>query len=395
MNAEFIEALNQIEKEKNISKEVIIDALENSLLTACKKHYGTSQNIKVMIDHETGDLTVLAEKEVVGEIFDKELEISLEEAKSINPEYEIGDVVPIKVVPKDFGRIAAQKAKQVVVQKIREAEREILYNEFLDKEKELVTGIIQRHARSSVILALGKVDAILNEHEQVPKERYSVNKRMKVYVLEVKPGNRDPKIYVSRSHPELVRRLFENEVPEIYNGSVEIKSISREAGSRTKIAVYSKDKEIDPIGACVGHNGSRVNVVVDELNGEKIDIIPWSENTVSYISASLSPSKVVRVIVNEEDKSARVIVPDYQLSLAIGKEGQNARLAARLTGYRIDIKSETQAKELAEHEEQTSVFDDMVMLEKAKDKELKEKEEQAVDLTELIEAAEAKEKEAE
>lgn len=346
MNAEFIEALNQIEREKNIKKDVIIEALENSLLTACKKNFGSAQNITVNFDREKGDLKVLAEKEVVDKVEDPELQISLTDAMKYNVNINLGDKVQIEVTPKDFGRIAAQKAKQLVIQKIREAEKNILYNDYQEKQNELVTGIVQRVVKGMVIVEYDKVEAILAENEQVPGEVYTPNQSIKVYVLEVKQGTKSPRVMVSRWHPELVKRLFEREVPEIYNGQVEIKSISREAGSRTKIAVYAKSPEIDPIGACVGHNGIRVNGIVEELNGEKIDIIPWSENPVEFIAASLSPSKVVKVAVSKEEKSAKVVVPDYQLSLAIGKVGQNVRLAAKLTGYRIDIKSESQDKEL-------------------------------------------------
>ncbi|AVM69831.1 transcription termination/antitermination protein NusA [Lachnospiraceae bacterium oral taxon 500] len=346
MNAEFIDALNQIEREKNIKKDVIIEALENSLLTACKKNFGSAQNITVNFDREKGDLKVLAEKEVVDKVEDPELQISLADAMKYNVNVNPGDKVQIEVTPKDFGRIAAQKAKQLVIQKIREAEKNILYNDYQEKQNELVTGTVQRVVKGMVIVEYDKVEAILAENEQVPGEVYTPNQSIKVYVLEVKQGTKSPRVMVSRSHPELVKRLFEREVPEIYNGQVEIKSISREAGSRTKIAVYAKSPEIDPIGACVGHNGIRVNGIVEELNGEKIDIIPWSEDPVEFIAASLSPSKVVKVAVSKEEKSAKVVVPDYQLSLAIGKVGQNVRLAAKLTGYRIDIKSESQDKEL-------------------------------------------------
>jgi len=345
MNAEFIQALEQIEKEKNISKEVLLEAIENSLLTACKNHFGSSDNIEVTIDNLKGNVYVMAEKEIVAVVEHKERQISLEKAKEIDINLELGDFVKIEITPKDFGRIAAQKAKQVVVQKIREAERDLLFSSYQEKEKEVVTGIIQRNVKGSVIVNLGKIDAILADKEQVAGEEYPANERLKVYVIEVKPGTKGPKIYVSRTHPDLVKRLFENEVPEVHDGVVEIKSISREAGSRTKIAVASTKKEVDPVGSCVGHNGSRVGVVVNELRGEKIDIIPWNDNIAEYIAASLSPSKVVQVAVDVAEKSAKVIVPDYQLSLAIGKEGQNARLAAKLTGYRIDIKSETQGKE--------------------------------------------------
>jgi len=345
MNAEFILALNQIEKEKGISKEILIEAIENSLITACKNNYGTSQNIKVIIDRENGDVNVYAEKEVVEKVEDPNLTISLEKAREIDRSYDIGDIVNVEVTPKNFGRIAAGKAKQVVVQKIREAERDVLFNQYITKEKEIVTGIIQREVKGSIVVNLGKIDAMLMEKEQVPGETYLPNERIKVYVVEVKESTKGPKIYVSRTHPELIKRLFEQEVPEVHDGVVEIKSISREAGSRTKIAVHSNNPNVDPVGSCVGHNGARVGIIVHELKGEKIDIVPWSEDPAKFISASLSPSKVVKVAVDVKSKSAKVVVPDYQLSLAIGKEGQNARLAAKLTGYKIDIKSETQAKE--------------------------------------------------
>ncbi|WP_341877226.1 transcription termination factor NusA [Defluviitalea saccharophila] len=351
MNAEFIGALEQLAKEKGIDKELLIEAIETSLVSACKKNFGTSQNIKVIIDRENGDVSVYAQKTVVEEVENDALEISLEDAKKIKVNYEIGDIVDIEVTPKNFGRIAAQTAKQVVVQRIREAEREIIYNQYITKEKDIITGIIQRKERKNVIINLGKTEAILPPNEQIVGEEYNFNSRIKVYVLEVKQTTKGPQINVSRTHPELVKRLFEQEVPEVYEGIVEIKSIAREAGSRTKMSVYSKDPEVDPVGACVGQNGQRVNVIVNELRGEKIDIIQWSEDPKEYIAAALSPSKVLEVSVNEEDKSAKVVVPDYQLSLAIGKEGQNARLAAKLTGWRIDIKSESQAKKIGFIEE--------------------------------------------
>ena len=342
---EFINALNQIEKEKGIDKEVIFEAIETSLVSACKKNFGTSQNIKVVINRETGDVACYAQKEVVEEVEDDMLQISLEDARNINPYFIIGDIIDIEVTPKNFGRISAQTAKQVVVQKFREAEREILYNQYITKEKDIMTGIVQRQERKNVIVQLGKIDAILTPNEQIPTEKYNFMDRMKVYILEVKQSTKGPQIYVSRTHPELVKRLFEQEVPEVYDGTVEIKSIAREAGSRTKIAVYTKDKNVDALGACVGQNGYRVNVIVNELQGEKIDVINWSEDPKEFIAAALSPSKVLAVAINEQDQSAKIVVPDHQLSLAIGKEGQNARLSAKLTGWRIDIKSETQARE--------------------------------------------------
>ena len=344
-SAEFMEALKEILKEKGIDEEVIYEAIETSLVSACKKNFGSSQNVKVVMDRETGNIEVYAQKDVVEEVEDPQLQISLEEAKKINPIYEVGDVVDFVVTPKNFGRISAQTAKQVVVQKFREAEREILFNQYISKEKEIVIGIVQRYEKKNVIVQLGKIDAVLAPNEQIPGEQYKFMDRIKVYVVEVKQTTKGPQIFVSRTHPELVKRLFEQEVPEVFDGTVEIKSIAREAGSRTKIAVYSKDPNVDAVGACVGQNGYRVNVIVNELCGEKIDIVNWSEDPKEFIAAALSPSKVLAVAINPDEQSARIVVPDHQLSLAIGKEGQNARLSAKLTGWRIDIKSESQAKE--------------------------------------------------
>ena len=344
-SAEFMEALREIVKEKGIDEEVIYEAIETSLVSACKKNFGTSQNVKVVMDRETGNIEVYAQKDVVEEVEDPMLQVSLEEAKAINHVYQIGDVVDFVVTPKNFGRISAQTAKQVVVQKFREAEREILFNQYISKEKEVVIGIVQRTEKKNVIVQLGKIDAILAPNEQIPGEQYRFMDRVKVYVVEVKQTTKGPQIFVSRTHPELVKRLFEQEVPEVFDGTVEIKSIAREAGSRTKIAVYSKDPNVDAVGACVGQNGYRVNVIVNELCGEKIDIVNWSEDPKEFIAAALSPSKVLAVAINPNEQSARIVVPDHQLSLAIGKEGQNARLSAKLTGWRIDIKSESQAKE--------------------------------------------------
>ena len=348
MNNELIEALNALEKEKNISKEVLIEAIENSLIAACKNNFGKAENIKVVFNRDNGDVKVFAEKEIVEEVEDPVLQIGKVEAQLKFPNYSVGDTVRIEVTPKNFGRIAAQKAKQVVVQKIREEERKALYTKYYEMEKELVTGVVQRYVGNNISVNLGKVDAILTENEQVKGEKYEPNDRMKLYVVEVKNTTKGPRVNVSRSHPELVKRLFESEVAEVKDGTVEIKSIAREAGSRTKIAVHSNEKNVDAVGACVGMNGSRVNNIVGELGSEKIDIITWSEDPAVFIENALRPAKVVSVKVDIEDKSAKVIVPDFQLSLAIGREGQNARLAARLTGYRIDIKSETQAKELME-----------------------------------------------
>jgi len=340
---ELIEALNQIEKEKDISKDIILEALQNSLVAACKNNFGRADNIKVNIDRDTGKVNVYALKEVVEEVTDPVSQISLAQAQKIDPVNDIGDIVNIEVTPKNFGRIAAQKAKQVVVQKIREEERKVLFKQYSMKEKDIVTGIVQRYVGNNVSINLGKVDAVLTESEQVRGEVFKPTERIKLYVLEVKDTTKGPRITVSRTHPELVKRLFEAEVTEIQDGIVEIKSIAREAGSRTKMAVWSNNPDVDPVGSCVGINGSRVNAIVRELRDEKIDIINWSDDPAALIENALSPAKVISVDVNTEDRTARVIVPDYQLSLAIGREGQNARLAAKLTGYKIDIKSESQS----------------------------------------------------
>lgn len=348
MNSELIEALNTLEKEKDISKEVLLEAIENSLITAYKNHYGKADNVKVEINKETGDFYVYAEKTVVEDVEDDTTEISLEDAGEIDKRYNIGDIVNIQIKSKEFGRIATQNAKNVILQKIREEERKVIYDQFYGKEKDVVTGIVQRINGKNISINLGKADAILTENEQVKTEAFRPTERIKLYILEVKDTSKGPKIMVSRTHPDLVKRLFEAEVTEVKDGTVEIKSISREAGSRTKIAVWSHNPDVDPVGACVGLNGARVNAIVNELRGEKIDIISWSDNPAVLIENALSPAKVVSVIADDEEKTAGVVVPDYQLSLAIGKEGQNARLAARLTGFKIDIKSETQAKELEE-----------------------------------------------
>ena len=340
---ELIVALNQIEKEKDISKDIILEALQNSLVAACKNNFGRADNIKVNIDRDTGKVNVYALKEVVEEVTDPVSQISLAQAQKIDPVNDIGDIVNIEVTPKNFGRIAAQKAKQVVVQKIREEERKVLFKQYSMKEKDIVTGIVQRYVGNNVSINLGKVDAVLTESEQVRGEVFKPTERIKLYVLEVKDTTKGPRITVSRTHPELVKRLFEAEVTEIQDGIVEIKSIAREAGSRTKMAVWSNNPDVDPVGSCVGINGSRVNAIVRELRDEKIDIINWSDDPAALIENALSPAKVISVDVNTEDRTARVIVPDYQLSLAIGREGQNARLAAKLTGYKIDIKSESQS----------------------------------------------------
>lgn len=358
MNKELLEALDLLEKENNISKVTLLEAIENSLLTACKNHFGKADNVKVSINPNTCDFFVYAEKEVVDLVEDPLLQISLSDARVIDPKYEAGDVIQCPIDSKKFGRIATQNAKNVILQKIREEGRKALYNDWFCQEKEVVTGIVQRYLGKNVSINLGKVDAILNESEQVKGEIFRPTERIKLYVLEVKDTPKGPRISVSRTHPDLVKRLFESEVAEVRDGTVEIKAIAREAGSRTKIAVYSNDSNVDPVGACVGLNGARVNSIVNELRGEKIDIINWDENPAYLIENALSPAKVICVVADEDTKEAQVIVPDYQLSLAIGKEGQNARLAAKMTGFKIDIKSETQARELGLFEEMGIEYQD-------------------------------------
>ncbi len=346
MKRELIEALEQIAREKGITKEMLLETIEAALITAYKKNFGTSQNVRVSIDPDTGEVHVYSQQEVVEAPEDDFLEISLADAKAKNPNYELGDFVESEVTPRDFGRIAAQTAKQVVVQRIREAERSVIFDEYVNRESEIVTGLIQRMNKGTIYINLGKTEAVLMPSEQVVTEIYEQGTRIKTYIVEVKKTSKGPQILVSRTHPGLVRRLFELEVPEIHDGVVEIRGISREAGSRTKIAVHSLDENVDPVGACVGQKGNRVQTIVDELRGEKIDIVKWSEDPKVFISNALSPSKVEKVFYKAEDQSVLVVVPDYQLSLAIGKEGQNARLAAKLTGWKIDIKSLSQYEDM-------------------------------------------------
>lgn len=345
MSAEFLQAFEQLGKEKGIAPELLFDAIEAALISAYKRNFSSAQNVRVSLDRATGDFHVYARKTVAENPENDIIEISLAEARQINASYEIDDIIEMEVTPRNFGRIAAQTAKQVVVQRIREAERGIIYEEFSSRESDILTGIVQRIEQKNVFIDLGKAEAILAPSEQIPFEQYRHGDRIKTYITEVKKTTKGPQILVSRTHPGLLKRLFELEVPEIHDGIVEIKSVAREPGMRSKIAVFSKDEDIDPVGSCVGHKGMRVQTIVDELRGEKIDIVKWCMDPVKYIANSLSPAKVVSVEVNEEEKISKVIVPDYQLSLAIGKEGQNARLAAKLTGWKIDIKSESQAKE--------------------------------------------------
>lgn len=345
MNSEFIEALSEIEREKGISKDLLIDAIEAAMISSYKRNFNTAQNVRVDINRQTGVIRVFARKTVVEDILDPRLEISLTAAREINQNYQLGDIVEIEVTPRDFGRIAAQTAKQVVTQRIREAERGLIYNAFIDKEEDIVTGIVQRQDQRSYYVDLGKVEAVLPLNEVMPTEKFKHGDRVKAYITKVENTTKGPQIILSRTHPGLLKRLFELEVPEIFDGVVEIRSVAREAGFRSKIAVDSRNEEVDPVGSCVGPKGLRVQTIVNELRGEKIDIVRWMESTEEYVANALSPSKVLEVNIFEDEKMARVIVPDYQLSLAIGIKGQNARLAAKLTGWKIDIKSETQAEQ--------------------------------------------------
>lgn len=339
----FMEAFREVGREKGIAPEVLFDAIEAALISAYKRNFNSAQNVRVSLDRLTGSYHVYAIKTIVETVENEVTEISLAEARQIKYEYEVGDILEIEVTPANFGRIAAQTAKQVVVQRIREAERGIIYEEFSNRESDIITGIVQRVEAKNVFIDLGKTEAVLAPSEQIMGEEYNHGDRIKAYIIEVKKTSKGPQILVSRTHPGLLKRLFELEVPEIHEGIVEIKSVAREPGMRSKIAVFSKDESVDPVGSCVGHKGLRVQAIVDELRNEKIDIVKWNADSAKYIANALSPAKVVSVAVNEAEKISRVVVPDYQLSLAIGKEGQNARLAAKLTGWKIDIKSETQA----------------------------------------------------
>ena len=385
MNKEFIQAIEDLEKEKHISKEILLEAIESALVSAYKKNYGTSQNVRVDINEETGDINVYMRMDVVAdeEIEDELTQIPLSEAMEIDPRYEVGDVVEYQVTPRDFGRIAAQTAKQVVVQRIREAERGMIFDNFITRQGEILTGTVQRVSNETLFVNVGNTEGILSPNEQVPGERYKVNDRLKVYIMDVRKTNKGPQVFLSRSHPGLVKRLFELEVPEIEDGTVEIKGIAREAGSRTKMAVYTEYENVDPVGACVGTRGNRVQAIVDELHGEKIDIITWSEDPEVLIANVLSPAKVEKVIIPDEDeKSAIVIVPDYQLSLAIGKEGQNVRLAARVSGWKIDIKSHSQYEAMLEEDEDLFVEVDDEVEPEAAEAEVAEAEVEA-ELTEV------------
>ena len=346
-NKELILALEELEKEKGIKKEYLLEAIETALVTAYKRNFDSLENVRVEMDHQTGATHVYAIKEVMGKANDEDTEISLKEAQKINPDLKEGDTVETEIVPRDFGRIAAQTAKQVIIQKLREVEREIVYNEFNERKGEIVSGLIQKADHNIVVMDLGKLEGVMPLKEQIPTEHYKVNDKIKGYVLDVEKGAKGaPQVIVSRSHPDFVRKLLEFEIPEIYEGVIEIKSVSRDPGYRSKVAVYSPDQNIDPVGSCVGQKGVRIQNVINELNGEKIDVIEWNEDPSIYIASALLPAKILAVDIKEEEKFAQVVVPDDQLSLAIGKSGQNARLAARLTNWKIDIKSETQFREM-------------------------------------------------
>lgn len=346
MSSELLDALTMLEREKGISKDILLDAIEAALISAYKRNFNQAQNVRVDVNPERGSMRVYARKDIVDDVFDPRLEISIEQAKLINPSFKVGDIVEIEVTPKDFGRIVAQTAKQVVTQRVREAERGVIYTEFIDREEDIMTGIVQRQDSRYIYVNLGKIEALLPTAEQMPNESYKPHDRIKVFLTKVEKTTKGPQVFVSRTHPGLLKRLFELEVPEIYDGTVEIKSVAREAGDRSKISVHSDNKDIDPVGSCVGPKGGRVQAIVNELKGEKIDIVKWSKDPIDFVANALSPSQVDEVIVNEEDKATTVIVPDNQLSLAIGKRGQNARLAAKLTGWKIDIKSYSDAQKL-------------------------------------------------
>lgn len=346
MSSDLLDALTALEKQKGISRDVLVDAIEAALVTAYKRNFNQAQNVRVDLNLDKGTMKVYSRKDVVEEVEDDRLQISLEDAIKINPAYELEDIVEEEVTPRDFGRIAAQTAKQVVTQRVREAERGLIYEEYVDREDDIVNGIVERLDARNLYVGLGKVEAVLPVGEQISTETYQPHDRIKVYITKVERTSRGPQVFVSRTHPGLLRRLFEVEVPEIFEGIVEIKSIAREAGDRSKISVHTTNEEVDPVGSCVGARGARVQAISNELNGEKVDIVEWSEDPVVFVANALSPSKVIDVQVSEEDRSTTVVVPDYQLSLAIGKRGQNARLAAKLTGWKIDIKSETDAREL-------------------------------------------------
>lgn len=362
MSKELLNALDDLETEKGISKELVLDALEAALVSAYKRNYSQAQNVEVEFNHKTGKISVYAVKDVVETVYDSRLEVSLEEAVKINSAYEIGDKIRFEVTPKNFGRIAAQTAKQVIMQRMREAERNIIYNEFIAYENDIMQGIVERQDNRYIYVNLGKIEAVLSKQEQIPNEVYKPHDRIKVYVTKVENTSKGPQIFVSRSHPDLLKRLFEQEVPEIYDGVVEIVSIAREAGDRAKVAVVSRDEHIDPVGTCVGPKGQRVQAIVNELKGENMDIVEWSEDPSTYIANALNPAKVIDVVFNEQTNSCLVVVPDYQLSLAIGKRGQNARLAAKLTGFKIDIKSESDMIAAEEAEEEVGLVstDDLV-----------------------------------
>lgn len=352
----MLRAFEALEDEKGISKEVILEALEAALVSAYKRNYQQAQNVEVKFDVKKGSIEVFAVKEVVDLVMDSQLEVSLEDAHDLNSAYEIGDKIKFEVTPKDFGRIAAQTAKQVIMQRVREAERSIIYNEYIDYEDDILTGIVERQDRRYVYVSLGKIEAVIPPEGQIPNETFQPHERVQVYVERVENTTKGPQVYVSRSHPSLLKRLFEQEVPEIFDGTVEIKAIAREAGDRSKVAVVSNDANIDAVGTCVGPRGSRVQRIVDELKGENMDIVQWSDDMATFISNALNPADVLSVHFVPGETSCVVVVPENHLSLAIGKRGQNARLAAKLTNHKIDIKSEADFEAYVQTEEYAERF---------------------------------------
>ncbi|MGO3733202.1 MAG: transcription termination factor NusA [Vagococcus sp.] len=359
MNKEMLGALDALEREKGISKDIVVEALEAALISAYKRHYGQAQNVEIEFDEKKGDVHIFSVKEVTEEVMDSQLEVSLKEALTLNQAYEIGDMIRFEVTPKDFGRIAAQTAKQVILQRVREAERSIIYNEFSAYENEIMQGIVERQDNRYIYVNLGKIEAVLSKQEQIPNEVYQPHDRIKVYISKVENTSKGPQVFVSRSHPDLLKRLFEQEIPEVYDGEVEIVSIAREAGDRAKVAVRSANKDIDPVGTCVGPKGQRVQAIVNELKGENMDIVEWNEDPALFIANALNPAQVLNVIFDDTQRACTVVVPDFQLSLAIGKRGQNARLAAKLTSYKIDIKPESEMEKIEEElEEVTPIIED-------------------------------------
>lgn len=360
MNEEMLGALDALEKEKGIKKEVVVDAIQAALVSAYKRNYKQAQNVEVEFDQKSGNIHVYAIKKVVEDVVDSRLEVSLKEALVKNRAYEVGDDFKVEVTPSNFGRISAQTAKQVIMQRLREAERSQVYNEYTQYEHEIIQGTVLRRDNKYIYVDLGDIEAVMSRQDQIPDEDYQTHDRIKVFVSKVENTTKGPQVFVSRTNPELVKRLFEQEIPEVYDGTVEIVSIAREAGDRSKIAVRSTNPNVDPVGTCVGPKGQRVQAIVNELNGENMDIVKWEEDPADYIANALNPAQVIAVQFDEEQRECMVIVPDYQLSLAIGKRGQNARLAAKLTGFKIDIKPESEVEFVDDDDNDVEVTEENV-----------------------------------